>query len=259
MLGEVPIPGFEMLGELTAAVANFEGENYSRIIFTMDAAIEDPHAFKLIAGLKEELAQFYPAENIHIAGESVAAYDMSVAFPADNLKVTLFTLAFILLILLITFKNLGLPPLLMIAIQGGIWINFALPFLMDNPVSFVGYLLISAIQMGATIDYAIVLTNRFNTTKQNYLDKKTAMAEAVNAVFPTIITSGTILTLTGFALGIMSTGIVQQLGTLLGIGALASVLIVIFVLPSLLLISDKLTQKLQLRLPKKLKEKLKKT
>jgi len=157
--------------------------------------------------------------------------------------VSLFTTIFVLIILLFNFRNFLFPIILMTAIQGGIWINFAIPFVSGSPVSFIGYLLICGIQMGATIDYGIVLASRYNSEKLNYADRAEAMAVAENAVFPTIITSGSILTIAGFAMGILGAGVVGKMGLLLGGGALSSVLIVLLVLPSMLLVLDKISDK----------------
>ena len=161
----------------------------------------------------------------------------------DNLMVCLFTDLFILVILLITFRNISLPIILILAIQGGIFINFAIPFLSKTSISFIGYLIISAIQMGATIDYAIVLTNRYRGIRKDFTDRYDAMAAATNAVFPTILTSGVILTATGFVMSMLSSGVVAQLGLLLGVGTLTSIIIVLFVLPSLLLVTEKVVDK----------------
>lgn len=239
---------YDYLGEnaaqlelLIAARKNFEGERYSRIIFNINSDVESPESLELIGELEDELKQFYP--EFYLAGESVACYDMAVAFPKDNLKVSLFTTIFVLIILLFNFRNFLFPIILMTAIQGGIWINFAIPFVSGSPVSFIGYLLICGIQMGATIDYGIVLASRYNSEKLNYADRAEAMAVAENAVFPTIITSGSILTIAGFAMGILGAGVVGKMGLLLGGGALSSVLIVLLVLPSMLLVLDKISDK----------------
>ena len=178
-----------------------------------------------------------------MTGESVACYDMASYFTQDNLIVSLCSALFVLIILIFTFKNLLLPVVLLLAIQGGIWINFAFPFITSTPVVFIGYLIITAIQMGATIDYAIVLTNRYREIRANYIDRFDAMAEAQNAVFPTIITSGIILIGAGFTLSLLTSGAVASMGSLLGVGALVSLLIVIFILPSLLLVTEKATDK----------------
>ena len=232
---------YDMLAQVRFGIDNLRSADYSRITFTLDAGVEDEASFALIDRLYAGLGEYY--EEFYITGESVACYDMADYFEVDNMVVCLCTLGFILVILLFTFRNFSLPIILALAIQGGIWINFAIPFLAGNSVTFIGYLIITAIQMGATIDYAIVLTNRYRTTKHLYPDRYTAMAESENAVFSTIITSGSILTITGFALGIAASGVVAQLGILLGIGTLASILIVLLILPSLLLVTEKLVDK----------------
>ena len=230
-----------VLSQMRFGIDNLRSAEYSRMTFTIDVGVEDERAFALIDRLYAGLGDYYG--EFYLTGESVACWEMADYFTVDNMVVCLCTLGFILVILLFTFRNFSLPVILALAIQGGIWINFAIPFLAGNSVTFIGYLIITAIQMGATIDYAIVLTNRYRTTRHLYPDRFTAMAEAENAVFSTIITSGSILTITGFALGVAASGVVAQLGILLGIGTLASILIVLLILPSLLLVTEKLVDK----------------
>ncbi len=227
---------YSVLTQVRFGIDNLRSEEYSRITLTLDAGVEDEEVFSLLDRLYAGMGEYY--SEFYLTGESVACYDMAGYFTTDNMIVCLCSLGFILVILLFTFRNFSLPVILALAIQGGIWINFVIPFLAGNSVTFIGYLIITAIQMGATIDYAIVLTNRYRTTKHLYPDRFTAMAESENAVFSTIITSGSILTITGFALGIAASGVVAQLGILLGIGTLASILIVLFILPSLLLVTE---------------------
>ena len=234
---------YSMLSQIRFGIDSLRSEDYSRITFTINAGVEDEETFALLDELYSEngVKAFY--DEFYIAGESVACYDMADYFVFDNMIVSVCSLVFILVILLFTFRNFSLPIILALAIQGGVWINFVIPFLAGNMVSFIGYLIITAIQMGATIDYAIVLTNRYRTTKHLYPDRYVAMAESVNAVFPTILTSGSILTITGFALSIAASGVVSQMGLLLGIGTLASMIIVLLVLPSMLLLFEKIVDK----------------
>lgn len=232
---------FEQIKQISFAKANLESENYSRITFNINGGVEDDDVFELVKTLKSGVSDFY--EERYITGESVVCYEMSEYFMKDNLMVCLFTDLFILVILLITFRNISLPIILILAIQGGIFINFAIPFLSKTSISFIGYLIISAIQMGATIDYAIVLTNRYRGIRKDFTDRYDAMAAATNAVFPTILTSGVILTATGFVMSMLSSGVVAQLGLLLGVGTLTSIIIVLFVLPSLLLVTEKVVDK----------------
>ena len=231
----------EQIKQISFAKANLESENYSRIMFNINGGVEDDDVFELVKTLKSGVSDFY--EERYITGESVVCYEMSEYFMKDNLMVCLFTDLFILVILLITFRNISLPIILILAIQGGIFINFAIPFLSKTSISFIGYLIISAIQMGATIDYAIVLTNRYRGIRKDFTDRYDAMAAATNAVFPTILTSGVILTATGFVMSMLSSGVVAQLGLLLGVGTLTSIIIVLFVLPSLLLVTEKVVDK----------------
>lgn len=231
----------DQVKQISFAKANLESENYSRITFNINGGVEDDDVFELVKTLKSGVSDFY--EERYITGESVVCYEMSEYFMKDNLMVCLFTDLFILVILLITFRNISLPIILILAIQGGIFINFAIPFLSKTSISFIGYLIIIAIQMGATIDYAIVLTNRYRGIRKDFTDRYDAMAAATNAVFPTILTSGVILTATGFVMSMLSSGVVAQLGLLLGVGTLTSIIIVLFVLPSLLLVTEKVVDK----------------
>ena len=227
------------LSQLSYAKQNLFGENYVRMTFNINAGVEDKEAFELVAALKTGLKDYY--DEYYLTGETVVCHDMSEYFPQDNLHIILFTLSFILIILFFTFRNALLPILLAFAIQAGIWINFVIPYLSGYPLCFIGYLIITAVQMGATIDYAIVLTNRYYALRTQIDDRLQAMAESLNAVFPTIITSGVILTLTGFVLSVAASGVVSALGSLLGAGAALSMGIVLLVLPSLLLVTEKAT------------------
>ena len=231
----------KMLSQLALAKHNLEGDRYVRMTFDLNVSTEEEGAFELIESLDEGLKTYY--DEYYMTGESVVCHDMAGYFPGDDLRVNLFTLAFILIILLFTFRNVLLPIILTLTIQGGIWLNCVIPFLAGDPASFIGYLIISAIQMGATIDYAIVLTNRYRAIRGEYTDRYEAMAQAMNAVFPTVATSGIILMLTGFIMGIASEGMVSAMGTLLGFGAMFSILIVLFILPSFLLVTEKAVDK----------------
>ena len=235
----------DMLDSLTFAKANLESDNYSRLTFNVCSGVESEETFAFIDEIGENIPNYY--SEFYMTGESVACYDMAGYFDRDNLVVCLCSAIFVFLIILFTFKNLLLPIILLLAIQGGIWINFAFPFLTGAPIAFIGYLIITAIQMGATIDYAIVLTNRYREIRGNYLDRYEAMAEAENAVFPTVITSGLVLMGAGFSMSFLASGMVEAMGNLLGIGALTSLVIVIFILPSLLLITEKAVDKCEFK------------
>jgi predicted RND superfamily exporter protein len=178
-----------------------------------------------------------------LVGNSTNARDLSESFTGDNLKISVLTVLFVMAILLFTFQSAGLPVLLVLTIQGSIWINFSYPYLTDTNLFFMSYLIVSAIQMGATIDYAIVITNRYMDLKQD-MDKKAAAVEALNQAFPTIFTSGSIMTVAGFLIGKLSTDtIISSIGDTLGRGTLTSIILVMTVLPQLLVLGDTIIER----------------
>ena len=112
---------------------------------------------------------------------------------------------------------------------------------------FLSYLVVSSIQMGATIDYAIVITSRYLELRKGIPDKKKAVIESLDQAFPTIITSGTIMTSAGFVIGsLTNNAVIASLGKVLGRGTLISIILVMTVLPQLLLVCDKLIDKTEL-------------
>ncbi len=103
----------------------------------------------------------YYGDDVILVGNSTNAFDLASSFSGDNMKISILTALFVMVILLFTFKSAGLPILLVLTIQGSIWINFSVPVLTGTNLFFLSYLVVSSIQMGATIDYAIVITNRY--------------------------------------------------------------------------------------------------
>ncbi len=218
------------------AKAQLQGENYTRTIFDLRGGAETKETFALLAEMMREVKAY--CHGAIFAGDSVSAYDLDASFSTDNLKVSLLTAAFVFLILLFTFRSLGLPLLLTLTIQCAIFVNFAYYAITGTNVFFFVYLIVSAIQMGATIDYAIVLTHRFEQLKLQ-TDKRSAVIGAVDGVFPTIATSGTILAVASFLIGsVVGDPLIGTMGMCLGRGVLISIAAVLFVLPALLYIFD---------------------
>ncbi len=213
------------------------GERYSRLLFNINGDVESKETFALIDDLLTEVKAYCP-EAI-FAGDSMSSYDLNKSFVGDNLKVSLLTILFVFVILMLTNRSWGIPIPLVLTIQGAIFINFALFAVNGTNVYFFVYLIVSAIQMGATIDYAIVTTGRYVELRKE-TDARGAIVEAVNAAFPTVITSGTILVSAAFLIGaIVKNPLIATLGTCLGKGVVISILSVILVIPSMLVIFDK--------------------
>ena len=223
--------------ELDIGLPQLQGDNWSRLVFTADVPEESPETFALLRQMREIAEQYY-GDDVLLVGNSTNAQDLSNSFMEDNMKITILTALFVMVILLFTFKSAGLPILLVATIQGSIWINFSFPTLMDTNLFFLSSLVVSSIQMGATIDYAIVITNRYMELKYE-MDRHEAVIETLNQSFPTILTSGSIMTVAGFLIGFISTNpAISSLGLALGRGTLTSIVLVMTVLPQLLLLGD---------------------
>lgn len=219
------------------SIALLESDNYSRFILELKTDVEGEETFELLDDIKDVTNKYYDSSTL--VGESVSARDLSDTFSHDNLIITLITIVFIALILLFSFKSLGMTLLLILTIEGSILINFGITTLMGDNIFFMSYIVVSAIQMGATIDYAIVMSNRYLTLR-NKMNKKEAMIGALTDSTPAIITSGLILTASGFLIGFISdSGVISSIGMALGCGTLISMICTIFILPAILHVCDK--------------------
>ena len=135
-------------------------------------------------------------------------------------------------------------------IQGSILINFSSPYLLHKDLFFLTYLIISAIQMGANIDYAIVISDRYLESRRR-LEPKEAITDALNKAFPTIVTSGTMMAAAGGVIAfVASNETISAIGVYLGKGTLISMLLVTCVLPQLLLLGDGLISKTSFTSPR---------
>jgi predicted RND superfamily exporter protein len=227
----------DMKEQIEDAEDQLIGTNYTRTVYTLDCPTEGEGTFALIETLCQEVKEICPGAIF--AGDSMSSYDLDDSFSTDNLKVSLLTVLFVFVILIFTLKSWGLPIPLTAAIQGAIFINFSYYPLSENNVYFFVYLIVSAIQMGATIDYAIVLTGRYVELRESR-ERKESVIEAINQAFPTIFTSGTIMTAAGFLIGkVVSDPLISTLGLCLGRGVIISILSVLLVLPAILYLFDK--------------------
>lgn len=219
------------------------GEDYSRFVLELSVPVEGEETYAALERIKQTVAKYYDYDDILLAGNSTSDKDLSDSFAIDNTIITVLTALFVMIILLFTFQSAGLPVLLVLTIQGSIWINFSLPYLTGESVYFLGYLVVSAIQMGATIDYAIVITSRYMDLK-TYMPIKEAIVATLNQAFPTIVTSGSMLVAAGFIISeVSSNAVVAAIGLALGRGTLTSIALVLMVLPQTLLIGDIIIEK----------------
>lgn len=225
-----------------------QGENYNRILVYLNLPISGQETYDFIDTLTSLAQSYYPDENIYVVGESTIEYDFKKSFEKDNLVVTIVSILIVLVVLLFTFKSAGMPILLILVIQGAIWMNFSIPTLTKNYIFFMSYLVVSSIQMGANIDYAIVIASRFNELKR-IMNSKQAIIDTMNFAFPTIITSGTVLSLAGILVGHMtSDAAIVGIGSI-GRGTIISMILVMFVLPQILLVGSSVVDKTSFSIP----------
>lgn len=228
--------------QLDVGLEQLRGEHWSRLVFIADVPTEGDETYALLDEIRA-IAQEYYGDNVILVGNSTNAFDLASSFSGDNMKISILTALFVMVILLFTFKSAGLPILLVLTIQGSIWINFSVPVLTGTNLFFLSYLVVSSIQMGATIDYAIVITNRYLELKLE-MERKQAAVEALSQSFPTILTSGTIMAVAGFLIGGISTdATIGSVGQTLGRGTVTSIILVMTVLPQLLMLGDALIER----------------
>ena len=232
----------DLSGQLDKALLQLKTDDYSRLVVYLNLPEEGDETFAFLDRVHEMMAKYY-TDNYYVVGNSTSDYDLSSSFSRDNLVISILSALFVIIILLFTFKSAGLPVLLILVIQGSIWINFSFPYLMDSPLYFLGYLVVNSIQMGANIYYAIVISSRYDDLKKQ-LPIKEAIIETLNQAFPTIITSGSILAAAGILISFLSTnGVISAIGTCLGRGPIISIILVMGVLPQILYLGDVIIEK----------------
>ena len=239
---------------LDQGLEQLRGEHWSRLVFTADVPEEGEETYALLDQIRAIAGSYY-GDDVVLVGNSTNARDLSESFGQDNLKISVLTALFVMVILLFTFKSAGLPVLLVLTIQGSIWINFSFPYLTGTNLFFLSYLVVSSIQMGATIDYAIVITNRYMELKNYYKDRKQAAVEALSQSFPTILTSGSVMSVAGFLIAEISTdATIGSVGLALGRGTVTSIILVMTVLPQMLMLGDVIIEKTAITLNRNRKQ-----
>ena len=215
----------------------FYSENYSRIIVYTDTKEEGEEAFAVVEEV-QGIAYKYYGEAVYSCGQSVTLYDMKNVVTRDNKMVNIFAIIAIFMVLLVTFKSLTLPLILLLTIESAIWINLSVPYFAGNPLQYIGYLIISTVQLGATVDYAILLTSHYMTNRKS-LSKRAAINKTLGETFSSILISATILAMAGITLWLTSSNpIVAEMGVLIGRGTILSMIMVVCFLPALLSLFD---------------------
>ena len=231
---EIPL---EYLDENT--LSQLISKNYSRMVLSVDVPYEGEETFALVEQVRN-IAQKYYSDTYYLAGEGVSTYDLMETVTDDMVKVNLMAIAAVFIVLLLSLRSISLPIVLVLSIETAIWINLSIPYFMDTTIFYIAYLIISSIQLGATVDYAILMTDQYKENRE-MMNKKAAVIQIISDVTVSILTSGSVLTVVGLLLGYITTNqLLGQLGIFIGRGAILSLIIVLFVLPGLLYLFDPL-------------------
>lgn len=231
------LPGEMLPEDLTAQL---QSENYDRIVITASVPVDGDKAFALIDEIYTACDRYYPGE-YYLAGTGVSTYDLKRVVSGDLVKVNFIAIFSVFLVLLLTMKNLLLPVILVLTIETAIWVNMSITHFTGASMFYIAYLIISSIQLGATVDYAILFTERY---KENRLElgipPRECVVTTISDTAVSILTSATAVSVMGFLLAAFSSQrIIGQIGLLLGRGTICSLLAVLFVLPGFLMFFDK--------------------
>ena len=230
---------FEQMETIEQQMMN---ENYTRMVVYLNLPEESDETFAFLTEIRNIIGQYYDSD-YYVVGNSTSSRDLASSFAGDNLLISVLSSLLVILVLLFTFQSVGLPILLIVVIQGSIWINFSFPTLTNTPLYFLGYLIVVAIQMGANIDYAIVISSHYQDLKKK-MPHKEAMVQALNESFPTVFTSGGIMASAGLLIGAKSAQpVISIMGNCLGRGTIISLILVLGVLPSVLVLGDSIIER----------------
>ncbi|MEG1706278.1 MAG: MMPL family transporter, partial [Clostridia bacterium] len=216
----------------------FIGKQHSRIILQLDLAEEGDATFLALDELKV-IANAEYKDNNYFYGLSQVAYDIKEVVEVDYIVVTVISIIAIFLMIMIPFKSLSIPVILLFVIELGIFINMAIPFFAGITLSYISYLIISAIELGCTIDYAILMVGKYIDYRKSLPPKESAI-ESVNSSAASILTSGGILTIVGLLINLISSNqLISETGGMLWRAGVLSMLFVFFLLPGLFVIFDR--------------------
>ncbi len=227
-----------LYSQLSMLKSQLQSEEHSRLVLDLNMPVQSEETFAFLSRIHAIAARYYDGDVV-LTGDSVSAKDFKDSFASDNRVVGLMSIVMVMVILFFTFKSFGMPLLLILVIQGSIWMNFGIAALQGTPIFFLCYLIVGSIQMGANIDYAIVVSSRYQEFRET-MDRREAIIETLNIAFPTIITSGLMMVCAGLLIGFrVSQCIIAGMGYYVGTGTSISLVLILFALPQVLLLGDR--------------------
>ena len=218
----------------------FHKEGYARLLIYIKTRPESPTAFKCSDEISGIIKKYYP-EEAYITGNTPTTKDMENVLVPDYNLVNALAMISIFLVVAISFKSVVLPFVAMVPIMMAIYLNMSFPYFAGDELIFIAYAVVSCVQLGSTIDYAISSTENYIQCRQKGMERKEASVRMTEISFPSILTSGLILVVCGYAISIISDiPAIGQVGHLVGRGAIFSVIFVTSLMPFLFRLSDRL-------------------
>ena len=210
-------------------------DKYSRAVLNTKYAFEDEDTYKFINKLQEDVGN---KDDIYVVGHSPMAVEMSKTFNGELNKITILTMIFIFIVVAITFKDLIIPFVLVLIIQTAVYITMSAISITGGSVYFISLLIVQAILMGATIDYAIVYTSYYRESRLT-MGVKESVINAYNRSIHTIISSSSILIIVTLVVAGFASAIAAKICETISQGTFAAVILILFVLPGVLASMDK--------------------
>ncbi|MDO4963393.1 MAG: MMPL family transporter, partial [bacterium] len=224
--------------DINSALKLLKGKNYSRMIITSNYDYEGKNIRVLINNIQNNLGD----SKVYIVGDSAMSYEMSKTFNDELNLITILTMAFIFIVVAITFKSIIIPIILVLTIQCAVFTTMGILSLIGGEVYFISLLVVQAVLMGATIDYAIVYTSYYLENRKMF-DIKTSVKNAYNSSIHTIITSSLILCSCTLVVGLLVNASVAKICKTIAEGAFCSTVLILFVLPGVICSVDKIIKK----------------
>ena len=212
---------------------------WSRILIYVRSKGESEAAFRYADEISAIMKEYYPGES-YLVGATPSTQDIKATITEDYSRVNTLSLIGVFVVVMFSFKSILIPLIAMIPIEVAIFINMAVPYIAGETMIFMGYIIVSSIQLGATVDYAILTTNNYIACRKT-MEKEAAAVETLKRSIPSILTSGSILTIVGYILyHISSIAAIGDMGHLIGRGAILSMLLVCTFMPALLVLGDRI-------------------
>lgn len=213
------------------------GEKHSRLIVTLSYELESEEIYQFYKNLEQEIQKSFE-KDFYLVGNSAMSYELSQSFQNEYLIISIIIAAAIFIVILVTFKRFSIPSILVVLIETSVLLTTCSMALGNSPMYFIALIIVQSMLMGSMVDYGILLTSYYRDLRNNF-DVKESVVNALTKSMRTILTSSSVMTITAFILGIVMKDVVAEILFVLSIGTLVATLLIIFVLPSLLVVFDK--------------------